>query len=155
MAFFGLSDITISQESQRQGPLAALFTDKYGTENTVRYPLDVGNYDKAHYMVIHIFKQKNSQFQGIQRSKEKEVYENYKGSDKPSASFASQINSRIDSAVNNFTKGKTLFGKDISTSFGTSSATFSKQSFSKDNYLDSVQKIEDKSLIDTVERTTD
>jgi hypothetical protein len=154
MAFFGLSDITISQESQRQGPLASLFQNKT-TENTMRYPLDIGNYDKAHYMVIHIFKQKNSQFTGIQRSKESEIYRNYKGTDKPSTSFASQINSKIDAAVNNFTKGKTLFGKEISTSFGTSSASVSKQSFSKDDYLSSVQNINDKSLIDTVTETTD
>jgi hypothetical protein len=154
MAFFGLSDITISQESQRQGPLASLFQNKT-TENTMRYPLDIGNYDKAHYMVIHIFKQKNSQFTGIQRSKESEIYRNYKGADKPSTSFSSKINSAIDSAVNNFTKGKTLFGKEISTSFGTSSASVSKQSFSKDDYLSSVQNINDKSLIDTVTETTD
>ena len=31
--------------------------------NTFRYPLDIGNYDKGHYMVIHINQQKKTQFQ--------------------------------------------------------------------------------------------
>ena len=30
--------------------------------NTFRYPLDIGNYDKGHYMVIHINQQKKTQF---------------------------------------------------------------------------------------------
>ena len=156
MAFFGLSDITISQEENRQGPLGALFTGKEGgTSNTLRYPLDVGNYDKGHYMIFHIFKQKNSQFEGLQRSPEEETLRNYKGASKPSTSFASQINSKIDSAVNNFTKGKTLFGKEISTSFGTSSASVSKQSFSSDQYVSSVKDIENKALLQTTVETTD
>jgi hypothetical protein len=154
MAFFGLSDITISQEENRQGPLEALFTGKE-TSNTLRYPLDVGNYDKGHYMIFHIFKQKNSQFEGLQRSPEEETLRNYKGASKPSTSFASQINSKIDSAVNNFTKGKTLFGKEISTSFGTSSASVSKQSFSSDQYVSSVKDIENKALLQTTVETTD
>ena len=156
MAFFGLSDITISQQENRAGPLAPLFEGKKGgTSNTFRYPLDVGNYDKGHYMIFHIFQQKNSQFQGVQRSPEKEVMKNYKGASKPSTSFASQINSKIDAAVNSFTKGKTLFGKEISTSFGTSSASVSQQSFSKDQYVSSVKDIENKSLLDTTLETTD
>jgi hypothetical protein len=69
MAFFGLSDITISPEKNK-GPLAPLFEPSEGdVTKTFRYPMDVGNYDKAHYMVIHIFKQKNSQFTGIQQDK--------------------------------------------------------------------------------------
>jgi hypothetical protein len=154
MAFFGLSDITISQQENTRGPLSPLFTGKE-VSNTFRYPLDVGNYDKGHYMIFHIFKQKNSQFKGIQRSPEKEVMKNYKGASKPSTSFASQINSKIDAAVNSFTKGKTLFGKEISTSFGTSSASVSQQSFSKDQYVSSVKDIENKSLLDTTLETTD
>jgi len=159
MAFFGLSDITISQEENRAGPLASLYAevaDKTGKlSKTFRYPLDVGNYDKGHYMIFHIFQQKNSQFQGVQRSPEKEIMKNYKGASKPSTSFASQINSKIDAAVNSFTKGKTLFGKEISTSFGTSSASVSQQSFSKDEYVSSVKDIENKSLLDTTKVTSD
>jgi hypothetical protein len=158
MAFFGLSDITISQEENRRGPLAVLYEEGKKTgklANTFRYPLDVGNYDKGHYMIFHIFQQNNSQFEGIKRSPEQETLKNYKGASKPSTSFASQINSKIDSAVNDFTKGKTLFGKEISTSFGSSSASVSKQSFSKDQYVESVKDIENKSLLQTTKITSD
>ena len=64
MAFFGLTDITFTNEQNRNGPLAPLFTNRKLT-NTFRYPLDIGNYDKGHYMVIHINKQQNSQFTGV------------------------------------------------------------------------------------------
>lgn len=154
MAFFGLSDITISQEENKRGPLRALFEDKE-TTNTFRYPLDIGNYDKGHYMVFHIWKQKNSQFDGIQRSPEQQVMANYKGVKNPSASFASQINTKIDSAINNLTKGKTLFGVDISTAFGSSSASVSKQSFNTNDYVSGVKDIENKSLLDTTVQTTE
>ena len=159
MAFFGLSDITISQQENTRGPLSPLYAevaDKTGKlSNTFRYPLDIGNYDKGHYMIFHIFQQNNSQFEGIQRSPEQETLRNYKGASKPSTSFASQINSKIDSAVNSFTKGKTLFGKEISTSFGTSSASVSKQNFSQDQYVNSVVDIENKSLLKTTKVTSD
>jgi hypothetical protein len=158
MAFFGLSDITISQEENRRGPLASLYAEGKTTgkvANTFRYPLDIGNYDKGHYMIFHIWQQNNSQFQGIQRSPEEETLRNYKGASKPSSSFASQINSKIDSAINSFTKGKTLFGKEISTSFGTSSASVSKQNFSSDQYVSSVKDIENKSLLQTTKITSD
>jgi hypothetical protein len=157
MAFFGLSDITISQQENTRGPLAPLFKSEGGlsVSNTFRYPLDIGNYDKGHYMIFHIWQQNNSQFQGIQRSPEEETLRNYKGASKPSSSFASQINSKIDSAVNSFTKGKTLFGKEISTSFGTSSASVSKQNFSSDQYVSSVKDIENKSLLQTTKITSD
>ena len=159
MAFFGLSDITISQQENTRGPLQALYAevaDKTGKlSNTFRYPLDIGNYDKGHYMIFHIFQQNNSQFEGIQRSPEEETLKNYKGPSKPSTSFASKINGAIDSAVNNFTKGKTLFGKEISTSFGTSSASVSKQNFSQDQYVNSVVDIANKSLLQTTKVTSD
>ena len=158
MAFFGLSDITISQQENTRGPLSSLYaeTEKTGkVVNTFRYPLDIGNYDKGHYMIFHIWQQNNSQFEGIRRSPEEETLRNYKGASKPSSSFASQINSKIDSAVNSLTKGKTLFGKEISTSFGTSSASVSQQSFSKDQYVDSVKNIENKSLLQTTKITSD
>jgi len=156
MAFFGLSDITISQQENARGPLQALFTEKgYDVSNTFRYPLDIGNYDKGHYMIFHIFQQKNSQYQGIQRSQEREILKDYKGSNKLNTSFASQINNKIDSAINSLTKGKTLFGKDISTSFGTSSASVSKQSYDSNQYVDSVKSIQNNSLLQTTKQTTE
>ena len=65
MAFFGLTDISIRTDKERSGPLAPLF-EGVSKKNLFRYPIDIGNYDKAHYMVIHIFKQKNSKLGGVQ-----------------------------------------------------------------------------------------
>ena len=57
MALFGFSDITFSKGvSERTGPLADLVSNQFKT-TTLRYPLDVGNADKAHYIVIYIRKQ--------------------------------------------------------------------------------------------------
>jgi hypothetical protein len=60
MALFGFSDITFSKGvSERTGPLDALVGNEFKT-TTLRYPLDVGNADKAHYIVIYIRRQKAS-----------------------------------------------------------------------------------------------
>jgi hypothetical protein len=62
MSFFGLGDITFNkQQSQSFGPLSALEKTDY-QYNTFRYPLDVGNYDKGHYMVIYIRTQKTTKY---------------------------------------------------------------------------------------------
>jgi hypothetical protein len=52
-----------SQNSQRSGTPGSfnLINNTYDY-NTFRYPLDIGNYDKGHYMVIHINQQKKTQF---------------------------------------------------------------------------------------------
>ena len=52
MALFGLSDISFDKgTSSRKGPLAALVGNEFAT-TTLKYPLDIGNADKAHYMVF-------------------------------------------------------------------------------------------------------
>ena len=52
MSLFGFGDITFSKESgSKFGPLSALEGTQF-QKNTYRYPVDVGNYDKGHYMEI-------------------------------------------------------------------------------------------------------
>lgn len=64
MALFGLSDISFNKGvTDRAGPLAALVDNKF-KQNTYRYPIDIGNADKAHYMVIYIRQQKSTQYPG-------------------------------------------------------------------------------------------
>jgi hypothetical protein len=154
MAFFGLSDITISQEDQRRGPLAPLFEGN--RTNTFRYPLDIGNYDKAHYMVINIFKQKNSQYTGVQQNSLNQIAR-FQPEEQisRSPSFSQKINSAIDNAVNNFTSGKTLFGKSIATNFGGPQKQQAQVYVDQDTYINSVQSIENESLIRTTELTND
>ncbi len=154
MAFFGLSDITISKEDNRNGPLAALY--KGDTTNTFRYPIDIGNYDKAHYMLINVFKQKNSQYQGVQQNNINKI-----GDFKPSTpgqqstSFASKINGAIDNAINNLTSGKTLFGKSIATNFGGPVKQRAAVDVDQNTYIDNVKDIENQSLIKTTEQTNE
>ena len=162
MAFFGLSDIKISPE-KNNGPLSELFTDKYGTSNTFRYPMDVGNYDKAHYMVIHIFQQKNTQFTGIQQdkggapsvAKNEATPGSVRGSPNIKESFSSAINSKIDSAfssVNTAVGGKLSFFKASKPAF---SSTEAAKATNNALYVDKVNDIKKSSFINTTVRTTD
>ena len=154
MAFFGLTDITISKEDNRSGPLADLF--KGEKKDTFRYPLDIGNYDKAHYMVINIFKQKNSQYTGVKQSDLNRIPEfKAKESISKSPSFSSKINSAIDNAVNSLTSGKTLFGKSIATNFGGSFRQQAAVNIDTNAYISDVKSIENESLIKTTTLTDD
>ena len=60
MALFGFGDIQFNKgQTSTKGPLKSLVESKYAT-TTLRYPLDVGNADKGHYMVFYIKKQEGS-----------------------------------------------------------------------------------------------
>ena len=62
MALFGFSDISFNKgSSQRKGPLAPLVQNEFQT-TLLRYPLDIGNADKGHYMVFYIREQRNTSF---------------------------------------------------------------------------------------------
>lgn len=63
MALFTLSDIkfTVPKGAKKTSPLAG---EKY-ENNIFRYPLDIGNYDKGHYVLIHINEQVHTQYKGI------------------------------------------------------------------------------------------
>lgn len=62
MALFGLSDISFNKgTTNTRGPLAPLVQNEFQT-TLLRYPLDVGNHDKGHYMVFYIREQRNTGF---------------------------------------------------------------------------------------------
>jgi hypothetical protein len=64
MALFGFSDITFDKgTTSRKGPLGSLVGSQYET-NTLKYPIDIGNADKSHYMVFYIREQRNTKFVG-------------------------------------------------------------------------------------------
>ena len=159
MAFFGLTDITIREEGTR-GPLEPLFK---GVEekNLFRYPIDVGNYDKAHYMVIHIFKQKSSKLASVQSKGDiPTTVTNNSGRTVPSLpnikeKFSSAINRGVDNAFNSVNRavgGRLNF-------FAPSKASFSSANeaakTNNDSYVQKVDKIKRTALIDTTEVTTD
>ena len=67
MALFGFSDISFNKNvdargSLATGPLGSLAGSEF-TKNTYRFPLDIGNSDKGHYLMIYIRKQRLSRSQ--------------------------------------------------------------------------------------------
>jgi hypothetical protein len=63
MSLFGFGNISFNKDSQRtQGPLKALEGSTEFQSTALRYPSDVGNFDKAHYMVFYIRQQNNTSY---------------------------------------------------------------------------------------------
>lgn len=56
MALFGFSDIKFNKNEVRSGPLEKLVSSDF-KRSTYRYPIDLGNYDKSHYVVFYIREQ--------------------------------------------------------------------------------------------------
>jgi len=108
MALFGFSDITFNKGTpQRNSPLGALVSDEFKT-NTYRYPLDLGNADKGHYMVIYIRQQKDSAYKTDDVLQDSAIQQTGKYSTesvmsvmngKPGVAFAGEINSKINSGL--------------------------------------------------------
>src|SRR6056300_1335956 len=64
MSLFGLGYITFNKNNTKGfGPLSALEGTKF-EQNTFIYPIDVGNYDKGHYMIFYIREQSETQYKG-------------------------------------------------------------------------------------------
>jgi hypothetical protein len=63
MPLFGFGDIQFKKGDSR-GPLQPLIADNEYATTTLRYPLDIGNADKGHYMLLYIKKQEASKASG-------------------------------------------------------------------------------------------
>jgi hypothetical protein len=61
MPLFGLSDISFNQQGPN-GPLKELSKSSF-EYNTYKYPIDLGQYDKGHYMMIYARKQEKSSYE--------------------------------------------------------------------------------------------
>ena len=62
MSLFGLASVVFNKDTNSagvKGPLKSLEVGAF-TQTTLRYPIDVGAADKAHYMVFYIREQKNT-----------------------------------------------------------------------------------------------
>jgi hypothetical protein len=128
MAFFGFSDITFDKGTPaRGGPLGDLVKSDFET-STLRYPLDVGNYDKGHYMVFYIREQKKTaKGTGLDDSlidsgagispggvSTKTALNNLRD-----FSVASEINNALNKLSNSISSGINQIGKSIGLSTGT------------------------------------
>ena len=75
MALFTLSDIKFGN-SQRKGKASSQLVGGSYDSNIFRYPEDIGNYDRGHYMVIHINTQINSQYESTDAGEDPTVISN-------------------------------------------------------------------------------
>jgi len=75
MSFFQILDVVMNSNGNRLGGPANLGGSQYQS-NTYRYPEDVGNYDKGHYILFNINEQKNTQFSGTLASDEPTIVQN-------------------------------------------------------------------------------
>jgi len=159
MAFFGLSDITFTNEQQRTGPLAKLYENR-NVAKAFRYPLDIGNYDKGHYMVIHVNTQVNSKIQGIQQmmpgasSLSSSMKVDPKNATKNiKEKFSGAINGAIDSgvaAINRKTNGALSWLQPSGPSFDSRKAA---QATNSAQYISSVKDIQNTSLLKTTKQS--
>jgi hypothetical protein len=76
MALFTLTDIRFTSDKNRSAN--KIVADKYKI-NTLRYPIDLGEVDKGHYMILHVNEQKRTQFPGIQTGDETTAVQNKLG----------------------------------------------------------------------------
>ena len=178
MALFGLSDISFDKgTSSRKGPLAPLVGNEFAT-TTLKYPLDIGNADKAHYMVFYIKAQKATQFKyTAARDFTAEDYAQ-SGSVNPISGLSGggqklgqqlldkvnsglgQLNSKTNGALSGLTGalGKAAGGlaSSIDNLFAKSSLSLGGNSAATSSHIDtSIKAITNKSFLKTTQLTTD
>lgn len=76
MALFSFSDISFSSTARTINSSNNLLADNRYAYNILRYPIDLGEADKGHYMVIHINQQRRTQFKGKTTSESPTIFEN-------------------------------------------------------------------------------
>ena len=184
MALFGFGDISFDKSGPtRKGPLGSLVDNKFKT-STLRYPMDVGNYDKAHYMVFYIRQQKNTSYKGtvvsdsvfddISKNSQKDAYTKLNtlgnGSNLAS-SVGGQLLNKLNSGLSEINKitGGSLSGltsqignsvggaiSNINNLFGQKTSLIGGNSAATQNTIDtSIKKITNNRFINTTQLTTD
>jgi hypothetical protein len=103
MSLFGFGDIKFDKGQEfRKGPLAPLVRSEF-ERTTLRYPLDLGNYDKAHYVVFYIREQTKADSKFVQNAN---LSDDLISSESELASFRGNLSSSLNaSAVSNFSSG--------------------------------------------------
>lgn len=103
MSLFGLADIKFNKQNAPKGPLKAL-EDSAFKNSTLRYPSDLGNYDKGHYMVFYIREQKDTAFASSSGS-----FENDSVINRLSQGATFQNTALVNNPISNF--GSDILGK--------------------------------------------
>ena len=129
MALFGFSDIKFQKTDIRNGPLNALVNTDF-ERNTYRYPIDLGNYDKAHYVVFYIREQKRTSFSKDKNGEEPTIKDAVTGL--PNSSKFPTSASSISSTVSNLGSSLQNFASNIA-------GQIQSSNFSIDNLISSVK----------------
>jgi hypothetical protein len=122
MSLFGLASVVFDKGSNsstaaNKGPLRALEGTEFDA-TTLRYPLDVGNYDKGHYMVFYIREQKNTSFKsGTASESNEELLDKQAGSitTQSVGGFGGmgQVTGKLGGVGSNIQGAVNKFGSDI------------------------------------------
>jgi hypothetical protein len=175
MPLFGFADIKFDKGStSRKGPLNKLVSSEF-EKTTLRYPIDVGNYDKAHYLVFYIRQQKNTAFKRTTASDNALAasggasFRNTGSSSQ--SSFGSEILNKINSGlgqINQATGGAlggvtSAIGKvagnvtgQIDNLFGGQNSTISGNGQASTQLIDnSIKRITNSNFLNTTVLTTD
>lgn len=98
MAIFTLTDIKFKGTPGNKGA-SQILPSRYLT-NTMRYPIDIGNTNQGHYMVIHINQQTRTQFPRETTSDLPTIFDNMDASALRSLSKAAGVGLEIFSEIN-------------------------------------------------------
>lgn len=181
MSLFGFADITFNKgpaTSGTKGPLRALEGTQFA-RNALRYPIDIGNYDKGHYIVFYVRQQKNTQFKrGTVSDSEINSYGGARFQNIPGISAGvstiSDLSSSLSNALNsglsklNSVTGGALSGvtgilgqavtntsESINSIFGQSSSLSGSGESTSEIIDNSIKSISNDSFLQTTELTTD
>ena len=165
MSIFTILDvISNSSPRNRLGGPGSLAGSQY-TSNTYRFPLDIGNYDKGHYILFHINEQTKTQFPGAQSSDQPTVLTNMqnlmyrRGATNFGASFndtKNLIDGEVSSAISGnpeFTKIKNKMNEGVAAL--TSGSTLAGVAGGVFNEMKESGNSLDAGFLRTIRRTTD
>jgi len=116
MPLFGFGDISFNKgTSERKGPLSSLVGSQFET-STLRYPMDLGSFDKGHYVVFYIREQKEtsakfrtnryasevgeSGFSDVNRSETRNIPSLTQNPQALASSFGNELMGKINSGLN-------------------------------------------------------
>lgn len=148
MALFTLTDINFG-EDRRNGSTGPLVGSAYES-NTYRFPLDIGNYNRGHYIVIHINVQEQTNYNFTTTKDDPTIIANRKNYNTPS----------INTSFNRGLQGLSDIGNAINTtSLGQSFSSLLSGAFNTINeYTGISNTIKNYGRIEgarTIKRTTD
>jgi hypothetical protein len=175
MPLFGFADIKFDKGSKaRRGPLGKLVGSDF-EKTTLRYPLDIGNYDKSHYVVFYIKQQRNTAFKRKEAengfSTNDPIQQGARGAARAARNFGGEITNKINSGLGqiNQATGGALSGVTsvignavgnvsgrIGNLFGGQSSTITGNAQASSQIIDnSIKRITNSNFLNTTTLTTD